>query len=157
MTVLQKRDARGIDSKRSRGLMVGVAMAVIGLAAAFGISQLIDNNDTAAAGSPVATLHTQAPAYAQPSQSPVATLGGEAPAYAQDAVPEPASSVGATSWQLTPQQELAIMLSHTGYQPAATKPAQLTVEQERALVEARTGVPQTKVTEESDFSFTGPR
>jgi hypothetical protein len=82
MTVLRRDDARGLESKRTRGFVVGLTMAVIGLAAAFGISQLIDSTGTATAESPVATLQTQVPAYAQASQSPVATMRGEVPAYA---------------------------------------------------------------------------
>lgn len=47
MTVLQRRDARGFEAGSFRKFVVGAALAVVGVAAAFGISQVIDQEATA--------------------------------------------------------------------------------------------------------------
>lgn len=46
MTVLQRRDARGFEAGSFRKWVVGTALAVVGLAAAFGLSQVIDQEAT---------------------------------------------------------------------------------------------------------------
>lgn len=46
MTVLQRKDARGFDSGPIRKYVVGVALAVVGVGAAFGLSQVIDQQTT---------------------------------------------------------------------------------------------------------------
>lgn len=47
MTVLNRRDARGFDSGPIRKYLVGLAVAVAGVAAAFGLSQIIDQDAAA--------------------------------------------------------------------------------------------------------------
>jgi len=42
MTVLQKRDAKGFEAGPFRKFVVGTALAAVGVAAALGLSQLID-------------------------------------------------------------------------------------------------------------------
>lgn len=49
MTVLQKRDARGFETGSFRKFVVGAALAVVGVAAAFGLSQVIDQEATTTA------------------------------------------------------------------------------------------------------------
>ena len=43
MTVLQRQTAGGVDSQRLRKNLIAVAMAVVGVGAAFGISQVMDS------------------------------------------------------------------------------------------------------------------
>lgn len=140
--------------------MVGLAMIVVGLAAAFGISQLI-TDDAAVTGSPVATLHSEAPAYAQSlGKSPVATLGGAAPAYAQAAERGAAmgantdtlirnglaqqQAIGVTTW--TVADELAALHGRTGTEPRSNVGStglQPTPEQASAAFHGRTGTQPT--------------
>lgn len=42
MTVLQRRDAKGFEAGSFRKFVVGTALAAVGVAAALGLSQLID-------------------------------------------------------------------------------------------------------------------
>lgn len=46
MTVLQRRDARGFEAGPFRKFVVGATLAVVGVAAAFGLSQVIDQEAT---------------------------------------------------------------------------------------------------------------
>jgi len=46
MTVLQRRDARGFETGPIRKFVVGAALAAAGVAAAFGLSQVIDQAET---------------------------------------------------------------------------------------------------------------
>ncbi|MFZ0014324.1 MAG: hypothetical protein WAL25_09440 [Acidimicrobiia bacterium] len=44
MTVLQRNDARGVSSGRAKSYVIGVALAVVGVGAAFGLSRVIDTD-----------------------------------------------------------------------------------------------------------------
>lgn len=44
MTVLQGNDVRGVRMGRAKGYMVGAALAVVGVGAAFGLSRVIDTD-----------------------------------------------------------------------------------------------------------------
>lgn len=44
MTVLQRKEARGFNTGGARKYVIGLVMAVVGVGAAYGISQLIDND-----------------------------------------------------------------------------------------------------------------
>lgn len=44
MTVLQKREARGFEPGSFRKFVVGAALAAVGVGAAFGLSQVIDQD-----------------------------------------------------------------------------------------------------------------
>jgi hypothetical protein len=62
MTVLRRRDARGFEPGPIRKFAVGAAFAVVGVAAAFGLSQVIDQEATPA---PVATTPAERNAIAE--------------------------------------------------------------------------------------------
>lgn len=54
MTVLQKRDARGFETGPIRKFVVGATLAAVGVGAAFGLSQVIDEAETKVMGTTVA-------------------------------------------------------------------------------------------------------
>lgn len=54
MTVLQKRDARGFEAGPIRKFVVGATLAAVGVGAAFGLSQVIDEAETKVMGTTVA-------------------------------------------------------------------------------------------------------
>lgn len=69
MTVLQKRDARGFVAGPIRKFAVGAALAVVGVAAAFGLSQVIDQEATTALVTTPAERNAIAQGQAQRAES----------------------------------------------------------------------------------------
>lgn len=69
MTVLQRRDARGFETGPIRKFVVGAAVAVVGVGAAFGLSQVIDQEETSAMVTTPAESNAIAQGQAQRAES----------------------------------------------------------------------------------------
>lgn len=69
MTVLQRRDARGFEIGPFRKFVVGAALAVVGVAAAFGLSQVLDQDETTALVTTPAERNAIAQGQAQRAES----------------------------------------------------------------------------------------
>lgn len=133
MTVLRRDDVRGFESKPIGKLVAALAIVAIGVAAAFGISRLIDGTGTV----DVPAVMAERGAAMQENVETL-TRNGLAQSAAQAAASGQASTAGA----LTLDQELAMIQARTGVEPstqAAVVP-EVTAEVERAMVYARTGV-----------------
>lgn len=69
MTVLQKRDARGFESGSFRKFVVGAALAVVGVAAALGLTQVIDQEAAVETGLTTVERNAVAAAQAERAES----------------------------------------------------------------------------------------
>lgn len=150
MTVLQRKDVRGFGSKRTRNYLVGLAMIVVGLGAAFGISQLIT-------GSSEAALNVEAAERSAAMQANIDTLTRNGLAQQQamqaQALEEVSAvqsreafekAIGATTW--TVEDEIAAIHGRTGTEPTSNVGAtvsQPTSEQALAGIHGRTGTQPT--------------
>jgi len=107
MTVLQRKDARGVNTSGAKKLMVGFAMAVAGIGAAYGISQAIDGGSGAIVTSPNELARAVALAeLAQASANSTWTLEHELAAI------KAGTGVRAGEWSL--EDELAALQRHNG-------------------------------------------
>ena len=156
MTVLRRNDVRGFESKRTRNFLVGLAVVVVGLAAAFGIGQLI-TDDAMSTGSPVATLQSGAAERGAAMQANIDALTRNGLAQQQamqaqalDQVSAVQSrgafekAIGATTW--TVEDEIAAIHGRTGTEPTSNVGAtvsQPTTEQALAGLHGRTGTRPT--------------